>query len=161
MSIQSDLAEDYGRNSRLLQRHLEGLSHTDTLIRPAGTGNCINYIFGHLLLCRVEMLNLLGEPASVSAETLRRYGNDVDPVGPDSTDIFPLEQLQSGWEAVDVQFLQALQAAGDETMLRVIDTGRRELPLHRRLHFYFFHEAFHLGQLEILRHLAGKTEALI
>lgn len=161
MSIQSDLAEDYGRNSRLLQRHLEGLSHADTLIRPAGTGNCINYIFGHLLLCRVEMLDLLGEAASVSEETLRRYGNDVDAVGPDSTDIFTLEQLQSWWEAVDAQFLQTLQAADDESMLRVVDTGRRELPLHRRLHFYFFHESFHLGQLEILRHLAGKTEALI
>lgn len=161
MTIQSDLVEDYSRNSRLLLKHLDGLSHADTLIRPNGTGNCINYIFGHLLLCRVEMLAMLGQPSEVSEETLARYGNDVEAVGPDSMDIFPLDQLKEWWQAVDSQFLAAIQNASDETMLHVINTGRREMPRHRRLHFYFFHESFHLGQFETLRHLAGKTEALI
>jgi hypothetical protein len=30
-----------------------------------------------------------------------------------------------------------------------------------RLHFYFFHKAFHIGLFEVLRHLAGKTDKLI
>ena len=161
MTLQSDLAEDFERNTRLLARHLDGLSHADTLIRPNGTGNCINYILGHMLLCRLEMLEMLGQPATVSGETLARYGNDVEPVGPDSTDIHSLEQLKEWWGSVDEQFSAAIQNASDETMLGIINTGRREMPLHRRLHFYFFHEAFHLGQFEILRHLAGKTESLI
>jgi uncharacterized damage-inducible protein DinB len=161
MSIQSDLVEDYSRNSRLLSQHLEGLSHADTLIRPGGTGNCIHWIFGHLLLCRVEMLDLLGGHASVTEKDLERYGNGVEPVGPESIDILPLEQLKSWWATVEGEFMQAIQAASDETMLGIINTGRREMPLHRRLHFYFFHEAFHLGQFETLRHLAGKTESLI
>lgn len=161
MSIQTDLVEDYSRNSRLLLKHLDGLNHADTLIRPNGTGNCINYILGHMLLCRLEMLDMLGQPATVNAETLARYGNDVEPIGPESTDIHPLEQLKEWWGSVDEQFSAAIQNASDETMQGIINTGRREMLLHRRLHFYFFHESFHLGQLEILRHLAGKTEALI
>lgn len=161
MTIQSDLAEDYGRNSRLLIKHLNGLSHADTLIRPNGTGNCINYILGHLLLCRVEMLDLLGQTGTVTEAMLTRYGNDVEPVGPDSSDIYPLEQLTAWWNTLNTEFLAALQSASDEAMLRVFTAGTREMLVHRRLHFYFFHEAFHLGQLEILRHLAGKTDSLI
>lgn len=161
MTIQSDLAEDYGRNTRLLVKHLNGLSHADTLIRPNGTGNCANYILGHLLLCRVEMLALLGQTGAVTEAMLQRYANGAEPVGSDSTDICTLEQLAAWWEPVDRQFLAAIQNASDEAMQRVFTAGTREMPVHRRLHFYFFHEAFHLGQLEILRHLAGKTESLI
>lgn len=161
MSIQTDLVEDYSRNSWLLKRHLEGLSHADTLIRPNGTGNCINWILGHMLLCRVEMLDLLERPAPVTAQALKRYDSGSAAIGPESTDICSLEQLVEWWQAVDGDFIAAIQSAGDEILLRDINFMHGEMPLHRELHFFFFHEAFHLGQLEILRHLAGKTEALI
>lgn len=161
MTLQSDLVEDFGRNTRLLARHLDGLSHADALIRPNGTGNCANYILGHLLLCRVEMLALLGQTGAVTGAMLMRYATGADPVGPDSTDICTLEQLAAWWEPLDRQFLGAIEAASDESLHAPIQAGAREIPLHRRLHSYYFHETFHLGQLEILRHLAGKTEALI
>lgn len=161
MSIQTDLVDGYSRNSWLVQRHLDGLDQADTLIRPNGTGNCINYIFGHILLCRVEMLELLGQPAAVTPQALGRYDTGADPVGPDSTDICPLEQLEHWWTEVDAEFLAALRGASDETMQRRVKTSHGEVELYRRLHFFYFHETFHIGQFEILRHLAGKTESLI
>lgn len=161
MSIQSDLVDDYSRNSWLVQRHLEGLSHADALIRPNGTGNCINYIFGHILLCRVEMLEMLGRPASVCVDALKRYDTGAEPIGPESTDICSLEQLREWWIEVDGEFLAALREASAETLQRIVKTSHGEVELHRRLHFFYFHETFHIGQFEILRHLAGKTESLI
>jgi hypothetical protein len=161
MTIQSDLIEDYSRNSTLLKRHLEGLNHADTLIRPNGTGNCINWILGHMLLCRVEMLAFLGQPAPFTTEALKRYDSGSAPIGPDSTGICSLEQLIAWWDAVDAEFIAAIQNTGDETLLSKVKTWHGEMLVHRELSFFFFHEAFHLGQFEILRHLAGKTEALI
>lgn len=161
MSTQSILVEDYSRNSWLVRRHLEGLSDADAFIQPGGTGNCIHWIFGHILLCRVEMLAWLGQPAPVTAAALKRYDTGSQPVGPASTDVCSLEQLKAWWDAVDKVFIPAIQNASDETLQRMIDGWNGMQPLENRLHFFHFHETFHIGQFEILRHLAGKTEALI
>ncbi|HZU85871.1 MAG TPA: DinB family protein [Anaerolineaceae bacterium] len=161
MSIQTELVEDYARNTRLVHSHMAGLTHPDSLIQPGGTGNSLNWILGHLLLCRAEMLDLLGKPCPLSIESLARYDNGSLPVGPASTDIWKFEDLLASWDGVDAAFLQAIQSATDEEMQRTISTGAREIMLYRRLHFYFFHEAFHVGQFEVLRHLAGKTDKLI
>ena len=44
---------------------------------------------------------------------------------------------------------------------REIPDGDRTLPLHWCVYFRQFHLNYHLGQLEMLRQLAGKTEKII
>jgi len=161
MSLQSELVEDYSRNTRLIHLHLDDLNHADSLLQPGGTGNSLNWILGHLLLCRAEMLELLEQPSPVSVESLARYDSESQPIGPHSTDVWKFEDLLASWDPVDAAFLQAIQNASDATLQKLFSTGNREMSIYRRIHFFFFHEAFHIGQFEILRHLAGKTNKLI
>lgn len=58
-------------NSQAMGLNLDGLTHEDSLVQPP-SGNCINWMLGHLLVHRHRMLETLGEPAPIP-EALMRY----------------------------------------------------------------------------------------
>jgi hypothetical protein len=39
--------------------------------------------------------------------------------------------------------------------------GDREVPVWKRVHFWYFHDTYHVGQTELLRGLAGFTDKVI
>lgn len=58
------LARLFGYDLMAINLNLEGLSHADSLIRPAPDGNSINWVLGHIVTSRNLIFELLGETLS-------------------------------------------------------------------------------------------------
>ena len=52
-------------------------------------------------------------------------------------------------------------ALSEEALQELRRDGERTLPLGTLLHFANWHETYHVGQTELLRALAGKTDKVI
>ena len=53
----------YVITQRVLQRNLEGVSHEQSLQRPASGANNLNWVLGHVAHARVGVVRLLGREA--------------------------------------------------------------------------------------------------
>jgi len=148
-------------NDSVLKVNVEGVTHAESLIRPAPGGNCINWTVGHLLRSREFLIKFAGGewayPAEAAAVVQRgSTGGDLD--------AFPLweEQLLM-WNEAQALLIEAigkldsLQLAAETPPLG--DFARPDT-LERCLLFLYFHETYHIGQLGLLRRLIGKEGAI-
>ncbi len=55
---------------------------------------------------------------------------------------------------------QWLGESTKESMNKELHFGAEVMAVGKLLNFYFWHETYHLGQLEMLRRLAGKLEKI-
>ena len=46
-------------NLHVVRRQTEGLSHEDSLIQPPFRGNCLNWVLGHIVATRNQIMTLL------------------------------------------------------------------------------------------------------
>ena len=154
------LAKAFERNANFVQMQAKGLTHEDSLRQLPFRGNCFNWILGHMVASRDDILNWLGE-APAGGERLERYRRDSEPI------------LAGGDGAIDFAELLALLTASQEKLGRAIPTltesdlareallGTRAAPLGSRIFFLYFHDTYHTGQTEILRQLAGVDDKVI
>ncbi len=157
----SALEESFRRTYWIITRHVEGMSHEESLIQPPGTANCLNWVLGHILVSRDTAIELLGGTPLFTPEETARYARGSRPITEDAPDVLPLEELLHRL-ARSQEILLALLAELDEIELeRPITWGEQERPLGERLAFLHWHETYHSGQLEYLRQLAGYTEPVL
>jgi hypothetical protein len=56
------LATMFGLNQHVLKVNTQGISHEESLIQPKPSGNCLNWVVGHVAATRdAQVLPLLGE----------------------------------------------------------------------------------------------------
>lgn len=152
-----------GRNFGVIQAQTKGITHEQSLLQPAVRGNCMNWVVGHLVEHRDRMLRVVGEPTFLKPEEVKRYERDSPPVVDDS-DAFRFEMLMgtlpqqherlAGW--LKAATPEAIDAIGPEIIEGVKDWTRAQW-----LHFLIWHETYHLGNLELLRQLAGTNDKVI
>jgi hypothetical protein len=155
-----NLIETWQRITTITQRQTEGITQAESLLRPPVAGNCMNWVLGHMLENRDTCLEYLGQPRLLStAETatyqrgsaaLEEHGAAVE------LSILVQKLAQSGEQLATV--LQALPAGSLESEVLFYNNPRS---LGGLLAFLQWHETYHLGQLELLRQLVGKTEKII
>src|SRR5262245_26868412 len=64
----------------LLQRHMTGVNEAMSLRRPSGLTLCANWLVGHLVATRANVLvGLLGEPQSWHLAAYMRYVSEMAP----------------------------------------------------------------------------------
>jgi hypothetical protein len=141
-------------NSQAMGLNLEGLTQEDSLVQPP-SGNCINWMLGHLLVHRYRMLETLGEPAAIP-EALMRYDRGSQPITGDGPDVLPLERLRDELASSKEKVVAAIQNAGDEGLTKPAGKGT----VGQRLLMLNMHEAYHTGQVGVLRRIAGKERGI-
>jgi uncharacterized damage-inducible protein DinB len=156
------LAAAFERNMRIIKMQAEGLTHQDSLIQLPFRANCLNWIVGHIVTNRNNVLKLLEAEDRIDPLPLDRYVRDSDPITPESTDVQPLDRL--------IQLLEETQGDIDEILgeispkklkSKVAFFGNTTMTIGEWLLFFFFHDCYHTGQAEILRQAAGTDDKVI
>jgi hypothetical protein len=156
MTIAETLAEYYGLTYRVVKRQLEGVTHEESLVQPPFRGNCLNWVLGHIVVTRAEALTVLEETPPWSEADAARYRPNSDPVT-NGEQALPLSQLQTLLEESQTRILSGLARATPEFLAAKLDEESRA----ERITFSIWHETYHVGQLELLRQLAGKNDKVI
>jgi hypothetical protein len=150
------LSRLFEMNYGALFRNLEGITREEALVRPERGGNCINWVTGHIVASRNNVLTLL----------------DHHPIWPK-----PLAHLysgrdDSGWTnetAADFDIIRADLARSQKTIMAALDSvdarglskrSENGRTLAEVLGFFQFHEAYHAGQVGVLRRIVGKQGAI-
>jgi len=129
------------------------LSHEESLRGPGPAGNCANWVLGHIVAGRGAILSLVGEQPVWDAATGERYKRGSSPIEREMARPFPeiLESLDRSQE----RLVTGLARLKHEELGE--DDGES---LGSKLAFLQFHEAYHAGQLGLLRRIAGKKGAI-
>lgn len=149
------IANYFRRNHHVLHMQVKGLTHEDTLLTPPFRANCFNWVLGHIVVYRDRALALLGEEPVWDDDQADPYNRESEPLQPQ--DARPLEQILADLDASQERLDAALTGLTADDLERVVD----DRTLAEHLTFDYWHEAYHTGQTELLRQLAGTDDKII
>ncbi len=151
----SALKAQFDLQTRLYNNALDGITDAEAQNRNSDHVNHMKWIAGHLLNTRVDLLSRLtgGEPdTTYGAQFGRGVALDVNANYP------PMEEITSRWKAAATKISEGFTQLPEEVLgakapvqAPVADDTFRGL-----LAFLVSHEAYHIGQLGLLRKMAGK-----
>ncbi len=151
------LADVIARHGYIIHQHVDDLTFTDTLADPAG-GNTMNWVLGHMAAHREHMLRLLEIAFPWEAGAYNRYDRGSERLE-DAADAVDLAQVLGDLDKSQALLAEWFLQADDVALSASIEGLRRDLG--GQLAFLLWHETYHIGQLELLRHAAGRHESLI
>jgi uncharacterized damage-inducible protein DinB len=146
----------------VVRRNLGGITHEESLTAPGTGGNCCNWVLGHLVNSNEQMLEMLGQPAVLEEETLRRYRRG-SPELHDRAEALPLEKLLAAWEESCVRIDAGLGSMSQERFdapAPFSPRNKADETIGSLLTVIVFHQAYHAGQLGVLRRVTGKEGAI-
>lgn len=142
-------------STRALQLNLDGITHEHSLVQPPG-GNCVNWQVGHVVRHRNYMLEALSAQTVWSADAQARYDRGSQPITSDGADVAHLDVLRREFELSTERLTAALAGAGEAALAAPAGQGT----VAQRLMTLALHEAYHVGQVGLLRRLAGMSAAI-
>ncbi len=147
----SELARLYETVYRVVCQNLGDIGEEESLKPPPGGGNCINWVFGHVVATRQVVLRLAGTESWWDGEQARTYSaGDDGSWSPDRA--LPLEALLADYHRSQELLARALPGVSAEALAAPAFFGT----VGDTLAFLQFHEGYHAGQLGILRRVLGK-----
>jgi DinB superfamily len=155
----SDLVGAFARNLSVVKAQTEGLTNEDSLIQFPN-GNCLNWVIGHIVEGRDDVLEVLGEPHAAGA-VVERYQRGSEPVTCADTAVLPLAQLLQLLERSQERIEIALSHIEPSALARKSADDSRGRSIGQRVFFLYFHETYHVGQTELFRQRAGKDDKII
>ena len=147
--------------NELIKSQTEGLTQADTLIQPQPSGNCMNWVLGHILESQITMLTVLGGTSPVEPAEMVIYKRESNPITADGPEVHQLEWLLKGIDDVHNALVAQFAKMKETDFGREIQQGERKFTLGWRFLFLHFHFTYHVGQLELLRQLAGYTDKIV
>jgi len=140
-------------NDRIIKRQTEGITHAASMKQLPFPANCMNWNLGHLLVYRMQYLGVIDGVSKPDEAEFAIYGGGSEPLT-DSDKAIPLNTLLQRLDDASEQIIAALEAMPPEKLAEIYN-AENGTTVDDRLGFYLvFHEAYHIGQLEILRELA-------
>jgi uncharacterized damage-inducible protein DinB len=124
----------------------EGISHEDSLKKPKGSANNINWYIGHVTTCRYMLAGLLG--CAIKDPNNSKYFKSIT-----DDNYLPLESFKKDWAEVTEVLLEKLNSLSGEELSKQIE-GQNAAPIDY-ISFFIYHEAYHLGQIGLTRRLLG------
>lgn len=147
---------------RVLRSNVEGISHEESLIQPQPTGNCLNWVIGHLVVAYQLVFPLLKQEPVISEERLKPYARHSSPLR-DRAEALPLPELLAAFdkasERVDAGLTRLTPGRLDEPAPFSPAKNPKET-VRSLLASISFHQAYHAGQTGLLRRIAGKPGAI-
>lgn len=154
LEIQS-AADAFALGDRFLERQVGDFTETDWNVRDAA-GHDPRWIVGHLAAMRRRVLALMGIPRP--AEPWEQFfGRGTSPAGlpPDLDPKALVADVHASQAAMVPAWKHLTVGALAEGLGRTLPDGSDTVG--GALRFLAWHEAYHLGQLGILRRLAGRS----
>jgi hypothetical protein len=158
----TDLVKMYEFSYGAINRNLEGLSHAESVVVPRPSGNCLNWVLGHVILSRGLLLTLTGGTPVLIAGQAEPYKRGSLCGAVDG--LLDLATLRGLLADSQEQLIPGLAAMSDDTLARPVPEPHNRPPLtasiadaFTRLHY---HESYHNGQIGLLRRIAGKDGAI-
>ncbi|MCA9726768.1 MAG: DinB family protein [Candidatus Eisenbacteria bacterium] len=146
----------------VLKANLEGLTHEESLHRPEPGGNCINWVVGHLVHTQNGAMRVLGRTALWNEHDGACYARGSDG-GLDESEAMPLEELLRTYDRAEAEILAGLEAISPERLKEpspISPTKNSDETVGSLLEKLAFHQAYHLGQVGLLRRLNGHAGAI-
>lgn len=148
-------------NREIIREQIKGVTDSEMLIQPPNGGNCMLWTLGHLTGNLVSILGFLGGDKPASAASLNRFGHGSEPVLGPEPGLMTTSEIMESYDALHQAVIEKIalmnEADFDEEILAFGNPARRGWMLF----FMEFHHAYHIGQLELLRNLAGHTDKII
>ncbi|MEM7051122.1 MAG: DinB family protein [Acidobacteriota bacterium] len=144
-----------------VRQNLADLRHEESLQLPAGGGSCANWVLGHLLHTGDSLLQVLGGERVTSREAMAPYHRGAGPLT--AEDARPLAELLADLERSHQRIIARLQEISPEELAAPSPISPRRDVSETVGSFAVllaFHQAYHAGQLGILRRLAGHPGAM-
>lgn len=154
--LAATLKFQFTTHARMLDRNLGGITDEEALIQPAGGGNCLNWVLGHIVASREPILSLLGEALDWDPTFVRRYERGSAPVASAADALAPLAEIREAFTRSQERLLRGLDTISPEELEEAVGDDTRG----QRLAFLQLHEAYHIGQTGLLRRLVGKSGAI-
>jgi hypothetical protein len=148
----------------VLLNNAKGVSHEESLIEPQPGGNCMNWIVGHILVARNQLLGLLGREAIWDDAIGARYKRGGDPIHEDGAGVRRFESLLQDLELTYERIRPSLASCDEGRMGEKAPFSPTNNPNETwgtLLAGLLFHEAYHAGQTGVLRRIVGKNEGNI
>lgn len=139
-----------------LFRNLEGVTHEESLLEPQPAGNCLNWVLGHIMASRNRVLPLVGVAALWPSEQSFLYSGREEALW-SAARALSLESIETDLARSQQQLLSALDNMTSASLAAHTQGGQS---LGDVLGFLHFHEAYHGGQIALLRRLAGHSGAI-
>ncbi len=152
------LIQSFNTTHKIIKMQTDGLTHADSLRQLPFRGNCLNWVLGHIIAGRDGVLKLLGEPAVWGESETARYTSGSEAITTDEQAL-PFERLLEDLDESQRRITGALAQSSPEAL--AMQTERDEKTVGKLLAGLHWHETYHVGQLELLRQLAGKDDAII
>lgn len=149
------LVKLFDYNLRVVELNLEGVTFEESLVQPQGGGNCANWVLGHIVANRNPIMELIGENPVWSEEKAAIYRRGSLPLT-DPAIAISLESMLSDLRASQEKLRRKLPQMTSEELEKPQGDGTT----YERLTFLQFHEAYHAGQLGLLRRWLGKAGAI-
>lgn len=148
------LANNFKRNHSVIKELLSDISDVESRINPELSGNNINWVIGHIVVYRSLILETLGEKALLSEDEAKPYNYGSEPLANDQGK--PLENLVNLFNQSQEKLQTAFEKLTDEELNKKPEEEKKS-PLGAILDFRVFHEAYHMGQITLLRSIIGKS----
>lgn len=138
--------------------NLKDVTQEESLRDPRPAGNCLNWVAGHLVFSRNHVLQLLGREPVWSDERAKVYERGSAVLDPD--DALDLDEIRTLWKTAQKGIVAGLREIGVEQLTAESPAQAFGSTVGDDLAGLQFHESYHLGQLGLLRRLAGKEGAI-
>ena len=141
-----------------VERNVGGMTHEQSLARPAAGGNCANWILGHLVDMHNGLMQAVGEDPVWESDQLARAG--FDPIeGPESA--IDWDTLRDRFLGSRERCLAAVGALSDDALAEELPAPfGGTISRAGLLVILAFHQAYHAGQLGLARRFAGLPGAI-
>jgi len=155
------LATQFEFTFNVLQQNTAGVDHAGSLQAPQAAGNSMNWVGGHLVGARCGLLELLGADPVWDEKKRARYGRGSLPITPE--DAQPWDEIQAALATSQERLRAAFAALAPERLLAPLPEDQNPFRVDNLAEYigtYAFHEAYHVGQLGLIRRTYGMDGAI-
>jgi uncharacterized damage-inducible protein DinB len=156
------ISRGFRRNQRVIAAQADGLSNEDSLRQSGYNTNCFNWVLGHIVAGRDEILELLGGSPVLARPAAERYQRESEPITASGPGVMTLSDLLVALGETEVRIEAALAGADEAFMTaEVSSVAGRTATRADQLMFRYFHDTYHTGQTDVIRQLSGKSDKVI
>jgi len=148
-------------NFELIKEQIKELSDSEMLIQPPNGGNCMLWTLGHLANNLLSILGFLGGEKLEGLADLSRFRYGSEPVLGPEPGLMTHTEIMDAYELLHQAVLEKIALMTEAEFDVEIPTFQGPARRGWMLFFMEFHHAYHIGQLELLRNLAGHTEKIL
>lgn len=158
MGIADGIVRMYEMNSQIIKAQTDGITTAESLLQLPFRSNCMNWVLGHIGVYRNYVLMHLGGAPVWDEVSWGIYGTG-SPLLTDAAIAYPMEKLLADLATIEQRIGEIVLALPEATLLEAKEYEYVGVqPMYVWLNGLIWHETYHVGQLEMLRQLAGKND---